>query len=46
MNKAIESKIVLNQPGAETLLGDGDLLFRDIGELTRLQGVWTGPGAA
>ncbi|MFN6202524.1 MAG: FtsK/SpoIIIE domain-containing protein, partial [Acidobacteriota bacterium] len=46
MNKAIESKIVLNQPGAETLLGDGDLLFRDIGELTRLQGIWTGPGAA
>lgn len=45
MNKAIESKIVLNQPGAETLLGDGDLLFRDIGELTRLQGIWIDPDA-
>jgi DNA segregation ATPase FtsK/SpoIIIE, S-DNA-T family len=40
MNKVIESKLVLNQPGAEILLEQGDLLFRDIGELTRLQGIW------
>lgn len=40
MNKAIESKLVLNRPGAEMLLGDGDLLFRNIGELIRLQGLW------
>lgn len=41
LNKSIESKMVLNQPGAEILLGEGDLLFRDIGELTRLQGIWS-----
>lgn len=39
MEKAIESKLLLNQPGAETLLGDGDLLFRDGGESIRLQAV-------
>jgi len=38
MSKGIESKILLNQPGAERLLGDGDLLFRDGGGLIRLQG--------
>ena len=38
MQKAIESKILLNGAGAETLLGDGDLLFKDLGEPIRLQG--------
>jgi DNA segregation ATPase FtsK/SpoIIIE, S-DNA-T family len=40
MKKAIESKLLLSSPGAETLLGCGDLLFRDVGEPVRLQGVY------
>ncbi len=40
MQKAIESKMLLNYPGAETLLGRGDLLFRDVGEPIRLQGAY------
>jgi DNA segregation ATPase FtsK/SpoIIIE-like protein len=35
--KAIESQMLLNQPGAEALLGHGDLLFKDIGDPVRLQ---------
>lgn len=38
MNNPIESKILLNHYGAERLLGEGDLLFRDSGELIRLKG--------
>jgi hypothetical protein len=37
MEKAIESKMLLGVPGAETLLGYGDLLFKDIGDPVRLQ---------
>lgn len=35
--KAIESKLALNQKGAEYLIGPGDFLFKDIGEPIRLQ---------
>ena len=37
MERPIESRMLLNQSGAETLLGLGDLLFKDIGEPVRLQ---------
>jgi energy-coupling factor transporter ATP-binding protein EcfA2 len=37
MNRDIESKMVLNQRGAEHLLGNGDMLFKNIGEPIRLQ---------
>lgn len=37
MNNAIESRMLLGTPGAECLLGNGDLLFRGIGQPTRLQ---------
>ncbi len=37
MNRDIESKMVLNQRGAEHLLGAGDMLFKSIGEPKRLQ---------
>lgn len=37
MNRDIESKMVLNQRGAEHLLGAGDMLFKSIGEIKRLQ---------
>lgn len=40
MNRAIESKMALNYTGAEKLLGRGDLLFKDVGEPIRLQGVY------
>jgi hypothetical protein len=46
MQKAIESKMLLNCAGAETLLGRGDLLFRDVGDPVRLQGVYLPPGEA
>jgi len=36
----IESKMLLDRDGAEDLLGNGDLLFKDIGEPVRLQGVY------
>lgn len=42
MQKPIESKMLLNHNGAETLLGNGDLLFKDVGEPVRLQGAWLG----
>ena len=38
MECAIESRMLLGIPGAETLLGYGDLLFKDIGDPVRLQG--------
>jgi hypothetical protein len=37
MGKALESTMLLNEPGAERLLGHGDLLFKDIGKPRRLQ---------
>jgi DNA segregation ATPase FtsK/SpoIIIE-like protein len=37
MQKAMESQMLLNESGAERLLGHGDLLFRDVGPLQRLQ---------
>ncbi len=37
MSRAIESNMLLNQKGAEALLGQGDLLFKDIGDPIRLQ---------
>lgn len=36
----IESKMLLDRAGAEDLLGNGDLLFKDIGEPVRLQGLY------
>jgi DNA segregation ATPase FtsK/SpoIIIE-like protein len=43
MERPIESRMLLNQSGAETLLGHGDLLFKDIGEPVRLQAALLGP---
>lgn len=37
MGKHIESTMLLNERGAEKLLGNGDLLFKDIGNPRRLQ---------
>lgn len=37
MGKDIESRLLLGQNGAENLRGNGDLLFKDIGEPIRLQ---------
>jgi hypothetical protein len=36
----IESKMLLDRAGAEDLLGNGDLLFKDVGEPVRLQGLY------
>ena len=38
VNERIDSRIILDQGGAETLLGKGDLLFKDLGPAIRLQG--------
>lgn len=40
MGKAIESRMMLGESGAEHLLGSGDLLFKSIGAPRRLQGVY------
>jgi DNA segregation ATPase FtsK/SpoIIIE, S-DNA-T family len=37
VNKDIESRLLLQENGAEKLLGHGDLLFKDIGAPVRLQ---------
>lgn len=37
VNSPIESRMLLERVGAEELLGNGDLLFKDIGEPIRLQ---------
>jgi hypothetical protein len=37
MGKDIESRLLLGRNGAENLMGNGDLLFKDIGEPVRLQ---------
>jgi hypothetical protein len=39
----IESHMLVNRAGAEDLLGNGDLLFKDIGEPVRLQGLYLPP---
>jgi S-DNA-T family DNA segregation ATPase FtsK/SpoIIIE len=38
--RPIESRIILDDIGAETLLGRGDLLYKDIGSPVRLQGLY------
>jgi hypothetical protein len=43
VNSPIESRMLLDREGAEELLGDGDLLFKDIGESTRLQAPFLSP---
>ncbi|MBV9744614.1 MAG: DNA translocase FtsK, partial [Acidobacteriia bacterium] len=40
----IESNMLLDRAGAEDLLGNGDLLFKDIGQPVRPQGVFLPPG--
>ncbi|MBN2370103.1 MAG: DNA translocase FtsK [Vicinamibacteria bacterium] len=35
--KEIDSRLIIEHPGAATLLGNGDLLFKDLGEPVRLQ---------
>jgi S-DNA-T family DNA segregation ATPase FtsK/SpoIIIE len=37
VNERLDSRIILEQSGAETLLGKGDLLFKDLGPALRLQ---------
>lgn len=37
VNERLDSRIILEQAGAETLLGKGDMLFKDLGEAIRLQ---------
>lgn len=37
MGKDIESRLLLGRNGAENLIGNGDLLFKDIGDPVRLQ---------
>ena len=37
VNERIDSRIILEQSGAEILLGKGDLLFKDLGPAIRLQ---------
>ena len=37
VSKGIDAAVLLNRKGAENLLGNGDLLFRNIGEPVRLQ---------
>ncbi len=43
MDKTVESNMLLNQKGAENLLGRGDLLFKDIGQPIRLQAPYLVP---
>ena len=43
VNSPIESRMLLDRAGAEELLGDGDLLFKDIGEPVRLQAPFLSP---
>ena len=40
MARDIESRMLLGTAGAENLLGRGDLLFKDLLEPVRLQGLW------
>jgi DNA segregation ATPase FtsK/SpoIIIE-like protein len=43
MTSRYESNMLLDRGGAENLLGNGDLLFKDIGEPVRLQGLYLTP---
>jgi DNA segregation ATPase FtsK/SpoIIIE, S-DNA-T family len=43
VQKRIESMMVLQEPGAENLLGHGDLLFRNVGKPVRLQAPYLPP---
>jgi DNA segregation ATPase FtsK/SpoIIIE, S-DNA-T family len=43
MTKSIESNMLLGEPGAENLLGLGDLLFKNIGSPRRLQTPYVPP---
>jgi DNA segregation ATPase FtsK/SpoIIIE-like protein len=38
--RPLESRIILDEVGAATLLGRGDLLYKDIGNPVRLQGLF------
>lgn len=40
MQKRIESQMIINESGAEHLLGHGDLLFKTLGPAQRLQGAF------
>ena len=41
VGNALESRIIMDAKGAEQLLGQGDMLFRPVGEkATRIQGCW------
>lgn len=44
VQKALYSHMLLNEPGAESLLGKGDLLFKRGGEVLRLQSPYLPPG--
>ena len=46
MNSAIESRMLLGTAGAESLLGNGDLLFKDVGPPRRLQSIYVPRGGA
>jgi len=41
--RAIESRLILDHGGAATLLGKGDLLFKDLGDPVRLQAPYVTP---
>lgn len=43
VQKALYSQMLLNEPGAESLLGKGDLLFKRGGEVLRLQSPYLPP---
>ena len=43
VNTPIESRMLLDRAGAEELLGEGDLLFKDLGEPVRLQAPLVSP---
>ncbi|WP_010581824.1 FtsK/SpoIIIE domain-containing protein [Schlesneria paludicola] len=40
VSSPIESRVALNESGAECLLGNGDLLYQCLGSPRRLQGAW------
>lgn len=42
-SKAVESRLLLGESGAERLLGHGDLLFHDVGSPRRLQAPYLAP---
>jgi hypothetical protein len=43
MARKTHSRLVLGESGAETLLGRGDLLYKDIGAPVRMQGLYVTP---